>query len=135
MTNRPQRSGLTQTFAIPHEDDIYEDASIAPLDESGPTKDTDSSGLHDISETLAAFLADTKTPTIDSQSTAPPSPSSVTPATVTGAQFLKRKRDSNTPHRGLGQKDKTVWNTRLRRMITATRSSTAQGITVTGKAR
>jgi hypothetical protein len=108
MTNRPQRSGLTQTFAIPHEDDIYEDASIAPLDESGPTKDTDSSGLHDISETLAAFLADTKTPTIDSQSTAPPSPSSVTPATVTGAQFLKRKRDSNTPHRGLGQKDKTV---------------------------
>jgi hypothetical protein len=115
MTNRPQRSGLTQTFAIPHEDDIYEDASIAPLDESGPTKDTDSSGLHDISETLAAFLADTKTPTIDSQSTALPSPSSVTPATVTGAQFLKRKRDSNTPHRGLGQKDKTVWkHTRAR---------------------
>jgi hypothetical protein len=95
MANRPRRSGLTQTFAVPNEDDIYDDASIAQLDESGPTEDTDSSGLHDISETLAAFLNDANTPTIDDQSSVPPSPSPVTPATVTGAQFLKRKRDSN----------------------------------------
>jgi hypothetical protein len=108
MANRPRRSGLTQTFAVPNEDDIYDDASIAQLDESGPTEDTDSSGLHEISETLAAFLNDANTLTIDNQSSAPPSPSLVTPATVAGAQFLKRKRDSNTPHRGLGQKDKTV---------------------------
>lgn len=52
MASRPRRSGLTQTFAIPNEDDIYDDASIAPLDESGSTEDTDSPGLHDISETL-----------------------------------------------------------------------------------
>jgi len=30
-------------------------------------------------------------------------------ATETGALFLKRKRGSSTPYRGLGQKDKSVW--------------------------
>jgi hypothetical protein len=85
MTNRPRRSGLTQTFAIPHKDHIYEDASITSLDELGPTKDTDSPGLYDISETLTAFLNDANTLTIDSQSTGPSSSSPVTPATVTGA--------------------------------------------------
>jgi hypothetical protein len=126
MVNRPRRSGLTQTFAIPHEDDIYEDASIASLDELGPTKDTDSPGLHDISETLAAFLDDANTPTIDSQSTAPPSPSPVTPATVTGAQCLKRKRDSNTPYRGLGQKDKAAEMPVIKQVIKFSRGAPFQ---------
>jgi hypothetical protein len=57
MANRPRRGGLTQTFGVPNEDDIYDDALITLLDESGPTEDTNSSGLHDISETLAAFLS------------------------------------------------------------------------------
>jgi hypothetical protein len=35
MANRPRRSGAIQTFAVPDEDDIYDDlpASIAPLEE------------------------------------------------------------------------------------------------------
>jgi hypothetical protein len=66
MANRPRRSGLIQTFAIPHEDDIYEDASIVPLNKSGAIEDTDSPGLHNINETLTAFLDDINSLTIDS---------------------------------------------------------------------
>jgi hypothetical protein len=56
MANRPRRSSLTQKFAIPNEDYIYDDIIIVLLDESGPTEDTNSSGSYDIRETLAAFL-------------------------------------------------------------------------------
>jgi hypothetical protein len=105
MANRPRRSRLTQTFAVPVEDDIYDDASIAPLDETGTAEDTDNTSLIDINGTIAAFLNDADS---QSQSTAPPTPSPFTPATETGAQFFKRKRGSSTPCRGLGQKNKSV---------------------------
>jgi hypothetical protein len=106
MANRPRRSRLTQTFAVPDEDDIYDNASITPLDESGTAEDTDNTSLIDINERIAAFLNDADS---QSQLSAPPTPSPVIPATETGLQFLKRKRGSSTPHRGLGQKDKSVW--------------------------
>jgi hypothetical protein len=123
MANRPRRSGATQTFAVPDEDDIYDDspASIALLkEESEPVEDTNSPSFpdNDINETLAAFFYDVNSnsnsnsiPIVESQSTAPPipAPRPITPATLTGTQFLKRKRQSSTPQRGVGQKDKTVW--------------------------
>ena len=93
MANRPRRSRLIQTFVVPDEDDIYEDASIAPLDETGTAEDTDTTSLIDINETIAAILTDANS---QSQSTAPPTPSPVTPATETGAQFLKRKKGNST---------------------------------------
>ena len=41
MADRPRRSGLTQRFAVPDEDDIYDDPSIALLeDASGPAEET-----------------------------------------------------------------------------------------------
>jgi hypothetical protein len=58
MANRPRRSRLTQTFAVPNEDDIYDDASIAPLDETGTAEDTDNNSLIDINKTIAALLND-----------------------------------------------------------------------------
>jgi hypothetical protein len=85
VANRPSRSRLTQAFAVPDEDDIYDDASIAPLDETGTAEATDNNSLIDINETIAAFLHDADS---QSQSTATPMPSPVTPATKTGAQFL-----------------------------------------------
>ena len=53
----------------------------------GPYRDTDTTSLIDINETIAAILTDANS---QSQSTAPSTPSPVTPATETGAQFLKR---------------------------------------------
>jgi hypothetical protein len=50
MANRPRRSGAIQTFAVPDEDDIYDDlpASIAPLEEEfEPIEDTNSPSLPD----------------------------------------------------------------------------------------
>jgi hypothetical protein len=106
MANHSRRSRLTQTFAIPDEDDIYDDASIVPLDRTGTAEDTDNTCLIDINMTIATFLNNANS---QSQSTAPPTPLPVIPATETGAQFLKRNRGSSTPHRGLGQKDKSIW--------------------------
>ncbi|KAF2829077.1 hypothetical protein CC86DRAFT_403732 [Ophiobolus disseminans] len=105
MANRPRRSRLTQTFAVPDKDDTYDDASIALLDDTGTAEDTDNTSLIDINERIVAFLNDADT---QSQSTVPLTPLPVTSATETGAQFLKRKRGSSTPYRGLGQKDKSV---------------------------
>jgi hypothetical protein len=59
MANRPRRSRLTQTFAVPNEDDIYNDVSIAPLDESGTAEDTENTSLININETIVAFLNNT----------------------------------------------------------------------------
>jgi hypothetical protein len=61
MTNRPRRSGATQTFAVPDKDGIHDNspASIAPLEEEfEPVKDTNSPSFpdNDINETLAAFF-------------------------------------------------------------------------------
>ena len=121
MANRPRRSGATQTFAVPDEDDIYDNwpASITSLEEEfEPVEDTNSPSFpdNDINETLAAYSYDGNSnsnsiPTVESQSTAPPTPTprTITSATLSGPQFLKRKRQSSTPHRGAGQKDKTVW--------------------------
>jgi hypothetical protein len=121
MTNRPWRSGATQKFAVPDEDDIYNDspASIALLEEEfEPVEDTNSPSFPDntINETLAAFFYDADSNsnsilTVESQSTTPstPTPRPNTPTTLTGTQFLKRKRQSSTPHRGARQKDKIVW--------------------------
>ncbi|CAG5180852.1 uncharacterized protein ALTATR162_LOCUS9469 [Alternaria atra] len=63
MTNRPRRSGATQTFAVPDEDDIYNNspASITLLEEEfRPVEDTNSPSFSDnnINETLAAFFYD-----------------------------------------------------------------------------
>ena len=120
MAYRPRRSGATQIFAIPDEDDIYNNspASIAPLQEEfEPVEDTNSPSFpnDNMNETLAAFVYDADSDnnrilTVESQSTTPstPTPRPNTPATLTGTQFLKRKRQSSTPHRGAGQKDKIV---------------------------
>jgi hypothetical protein len=59
----------------------------------------------DINKRITTFLNDANS---QSQSTIPPTPSLVTSATETRAQFLKRKRGSSTPYRGLRQKDKLV---------------------------
>jgi hypothetical protein len=106
MADRPRRKRLTQTFAVLDENDIHDDASIALLDETGTAENTDNTSMIDINERIAAFLNDADS---QSQSTTPPTPSPVTSATETGAQFLKRKRGSSTPYRGLRQKDKSVW--------------------------
>ena len=62
MTNRQRRSGATQTFAVPDEDDIYNDslASIAQLEgEFKPVEDINSPSFHNnIDKTLAAFFYD-----------------------------------------------------------------------------
>ena len=107
MTNRPRRSRLAQTFAAPDKDDAYDgDASIELLDDTGNAEDTDNTSLIDVNERIVAFLNDADT---QYQSTVPSTPSPVTSATETGAQFLRRKRGSSAPYRGLGQKDKLVW--------------------------
>ena len=67
MAHRPRRSGATQTFAIPDEDDIYNDssASIALLEEEfEPVEDTNSPSFpnNHMNKTLAAFFSST-TPT------------------------------------------------------------------------
>jgi hypothetical protein len=47
MADRPRRSSLTQTFAVTDEDDIYDDLSIAPLEDApGPTEETSTSSLY-----------------------------------------------------------------------------------------
>jgi hypothetical protein len=115
MADRPRLSGLTQTFAVPDEDDVYDDPSIAPLEDApGPAEDTDNSGLYNTNETIAAFFNGSYSPTVESQSTTipTPTPGPVIPtiATIaTTSQFFKRKRQSSTPHRGAGQKDKALW--------------------------
>lgn len=109
MADRPRRSGLTQRFAVPDEDDIYDDPSIVPLEDvPGPAEETDTFGLYKTNETIAAFFNGSHSPTVESQSTITPTP---TPGPVisTTSQFLKRKRQSSTPHRGAGQKDKALW--------------------------
>jgi hypothetical protein len=111
MADRPRRSGLTQTFAVPDEDDIYNDPSIALLeDASGPTEETDTSGLYNTDETITAFFNGSYSPTVESQSTtiSTPTPGPVVPTIANTPQFLKRKRQSSTPHRGAGQKDKAL---------------------------
>ena len=66
-----------------------------------------------IDETLAELTYDSTNLTVDNLSIVPLSRSApstpITPAALSGALFLKRKRQSSTPHRGTGQKDKTVW--------------------------
>jgi hypothetical protein len=117
MADRLRRSGLTQTFAVPSEEDIYDDETSNPLafieqseqEYEPPEEDS----YPDIDETLAAFLNDSANLTVDSLSAVSPSTPTpsipITPAAVSGALFLKRKRQGSTPHRGTGQKDKTVW--------------------------
>jgi hypothetical protein len=120
MAYRPQRSGATQTFAVPDEDNIYNDspASIVLLEkEFKPVKDTNSPSFpnNNMNETLAAFFYNANSNnnsilTVESQST---TPSTLTRrpntfATLTSTQFLKQKRQSSTLHRGAKQKDKTV---------------------------
>jgi hypothetical protein len=58
MANRPRRSRLTQTFAVPDEDDIYDNVLIAPLDKLGTAEDTDNTSLVNSNERIAAFLND-----------------------------------------------------------------------------
>jgi hypothetical protein len=81
MANCPRRSHLTQTFAIPDENDIYDNASIALLDESGTAENTDNTSLTDINKTIAAFLNNADS---QSQSSVPPTHLPVIPATETG---------------------------------------------------
>ena len=117
MADRLRRSGLTQTFAAPSEEDIYDDETSNPptfIEQSEQEYEPpEEDSYPDIDETLAAFLNDSTNLTVDSLSAVSPStptPSApITPAAASGALFLKRKRQSSTPHRGTGQKDKTVW--------------------------
>jgi hypothetical protein len=100
MADRLRRSGLTQTFAVPSEEDIYDDeisnppAFIEQSEQEYEPPEGDS--YPDIDKTLAAFLNDSTNLIVDSLSTIPPStpaPSTpIIPATTSGALFLKRKR-------------------------------------------
>jgi hypothetical protein len=96
MANRPRRSGLTQTSAVPDEDDIDDDPSIAPLEDApGPTEETDTLGIYNTDETIAMFFDSSYSPTVESQSTTTtptPTPGPVIPTVATTPQFLKRKR-------------------------------------------
>jgi hypothetical protein len=117
MANRLHRSGLTQTFAIPSEEDIYNNETNNPpafteqLEQEYEPPEEDS--YPNINETLTTFLNDNTNLTVDRLSTVPlstPVPSTlIIPTTISGALFLKRKRQSSTPYRGIGQKDKIVW--------------------------
>jgi hypothetical protein len=111
MANRPRRSGLTQTSAVPDEDDIHDDPSIAPLEDTpGLAEETDTLGLYNTDETIAVFFNSSYSSTVESQSitTPTPTPGLVIPTVATTLQFLKRKRQSSTPHKGVGQKDKAL---------------------------
>jgi hypothetical protein len=75
MADRPRRSGFTQTFTIPDEDDIYDNLSIALLEDApGPAEETDTSSLYNTNETIAAFFNGSYNPTLENQSTTPPTP-------------------------------------------------------------
>jgi hypothetical protein len=110
MADRLRRSGLTQTFAVPSKEDICDDETSNPpafIEQSEQEYEPpEEDSYPDIDETLAAFLNDSTNLTVDSLSAVSPStptPSTpITPAAASGALFLKRKRQSSTPHRGIG---------------------------------
>jgi hypothetical protein len=87
-------------FADPFEEDIYDDETNNPpafTEQSEQEyKPPEEDSYPDVDETLATFLNDNNNLTVDSLSTVPPStpvPSTpITPATISGALFLKRKR-------------------------------------------
>lgn len=56
MADRTRRSSLTQTFAVPDEDDIYYDPSIAPLED--PSGRTNRDALHDVCRIISHFHSD-----------------------------------------------------------------------------
>lgn len=92
MADRPRRSGLTQRFAVPNEDDIYDDPSIVPLEDvPGPAEETNTFGLYKTNETIAAFFNGSHSLTVESQSTITPTPTLGLVISTT-SQFLKRKR-------------------------------------------
>jgi hypothetical protein len=117
MANRLRRSGLTQIFAVPSEEDIYNNKTnnhLAFTEQSEQEYEPpEEDSYPNVNETLTIFLNDNTNLIVDSLSTIPPStpiPSTlITPATVSGALFLKRKRQSSTPYKGTGQNDKIVW--------------------------
>jgi hypothetical protein len=81
MANRPRKSRLTQTFTVSDENDIYDNASFAPLDKSGTAEDTDNTSLTDINKRTAAFLNNADS---QSQSSVSPTHLPVIPAMETG---------------------------------------------------
>jgi len=117
MADHLRQIGLTQKFAVLAGEDIYDDgisnppAFIEQLEQEYEPPEEDS--YPDIDETLALFPNYSTSLTVYSVSTVPLSTpafsTSVTPATVSGALSLKRKRQSSTPHSGTGQKDKILW--------------------------
>jgi hypothetical protein len=137
MANCPRRSRLTQTFAVPDEDDIYDDASIAPLDKTGTAEDTNNTNLIDINKTITAFLNNANS---QSRSTAP-----LTPLPVTLRQRLEhsfsRGREAAVHlirilRRGtsqFGSRQEYGYPTRLKGMIMAIKYSTIQRTVVTGR--
>jgi hypothetical protein len=62
MADRLRRSGLTQTFAVPSEEDIYDDGTSNPpafIEQSEQEYEPpEEDSYPDIDETLAAFLND-----------------------------------------------------------------------------
>jgi hypothetical protein len=67
MADRPRRSGLTQIFAVPDEDDIYDNPSIVPLEDApGYTEETNASSLYNTNEIITAFLNGSYSPTVES---------------------------------------------------------------------
>ena len=98
-----------------------------------------------IDETLAELTYDSTNLTVDNLSIVPLSRSApstpITPAALSGALFLKRKRQIVTSHGGIGQKDKIVWKHSRQQMSDGPmsddhgmRCSTARVKTVNGKA-
>jgi hypothetical protein len=75
MAERPTQSGLTQTFAVPDKDDIYDDPSIAPLEGAlGSVEETDTLGLYSTNETIAVFFNSSYSLTVESQIITTPMP-------------------------------------------------------------
>ena len=65
MADQPRQSGLTQTFTVPNEDDIYDDPLIALLEDApGPTEETNTSNLYNTKETVTMFFNSSYSPTV-----------------------------------------------------------------------
>jgi hypothetical protein len=115
MAHRPRRLRQTQKFVVSSGDDMYNNLgnSSDPIEPAKGKLQSVEDESFPKTDQIEAYFHSIPHPTLDSQSTTQsytptPTPSSSLPATETSALFLKRKRTSSTPHRGTGQKNKTL---------------------------